>query len=106
MSIHHVAIEEQASGSLVPAELDDALPVAALFDVEDSWEDSRRAIKQALRRARVSRRRWPQSLHWNWAGKSVLIVLRHRPQDYRVLGLRVGREWQGAMLTLKNEMVA
>ena len=63
-------------------------------------------MKQALRRAKISRRLWPQSLHWNSAGKSVLIVLRHRPQDYRVFGLRVGQEWQGAMLTLKNEKVA
>jgi hypothetical protein len=106
MSIHRVAVEEQATGNLVPAELDDALPVDALFDIEDGWERSRKAMKQALRRAKVSRRRWPQSLHWNWAGKSVLIALRHRPQDYRVFGLRVGQEWQGAMLTLKNENVA
>jgi hypothetical protein len=106
MSVHRVAIMEQATGNLVPADLDDALPVDALFDIEDAWEGSRRAMKQALRRAKVSKRRWPQSLHWNWAGKSVLVVLRHRPQDYRVFGLRIGQEWQGAMLTLKNEKVA
>jgi hypothetical protein len=34
MSIHRVAIEEQATGNLMHAELDDALPVDALFDVE------------------------------------------------------------------------
>ena len=106
MSIHHVAIEEVTTRSLVAAELDDALPVDALFDIEDGWERSRKAMKQALRRAKVSRRHLPQSLHWNWAGKSVLMVLRHRPHDYRVFGLRVGQEWQGAMLTLKNENVA
>jgi len=71
-----------------------AFPVDALFDIEGGWERSRKAMKQALRRAKVPRRRWPQSLHWNWAGKCVLIVLRRRPQDYCVFGLRVGQESQ------------
>ena len=38
MSIHQVTIEEQATGSLVSAELDDALPVDALFDIEDAYQ--------------------------------------------------------------------
>lgn len=106
MSVHRVVIEEHATGKLVEAELDDLLPIDALLDIEDAWEQPRRAIIRALRRARTSRHQWPQSLHWDWAGKSVLATLHHRPDDYRAFGLRVGGEWQGAMLTVKSAQTA
>ena len=37
MSVHHVAIQEQATGNLVSAELDNALPADALFAL-GRWE--------------------------------------------------------------------
>lgn len=96
MSTHRVVVEEHAAGKLIDAELDDLLPIDALLEIEDAWEQPRREMIRALRRAQTPREQWPQSLHWDWAGKSVLVSLHQRPDNYRAFGLRVGSEWQGA----------
>jgi hypothetical protein len=103
MSVHQVNVEDAATGDFVAAQLEDALPASALFDIEDEWGQSRRRIRSALRSARVPPMLWPQSLHWNWAGKSHLILQRPRQEDYRLFGLSVGSAFQGAMLTLLND---
>jgi len=103
MSIHDVTIKEVGTGNFVVAQLDDALPASSFFEIEGAWEQPRSRLAEALQAARVAQDQWPQSLHWDWASKSELISFQRQTDKYRLFGLRLGAEWQGAMLTLRNE---
>lgn len=75
----------------VPAVLDDDLPTAVLREIEDQWGRDRRRGYDRLRRAghldRVSH------AHWRWDRKADGMA----GGRHRLLGVRVGGEWQGAM---------
>lgn len=52
------------------AELRDAITERQLADWEGEWLPELFKAMQRLRRARVERRHWPQSRHWNWRKKT------------------------------------
>jgi hypothetical protein len=85
----------RADGSFAKGELHDDLTPAHLLFVEQQWNGARVELIAALQRLAVPPEQWPQSLHWNWAGKA---------RDLRLLeaaGFIIGCDgrWQGAMLT-------
>ena len=41
--------------------------------VERQWEASRQSVHQRLLGSSIDRRRWPQSLHWDWKSKAQLL---------------------------------
>jgi hypothetical protein len=75
--------------------LHDQLAPEHLLLVELQWHSKRVEYAQELMRLGVPKERWPQSIHWNWAGKAHDLRLLEAA-GYAVEGEGV---WQGAMLT-------
>ncbi len=86
-------------GNEVVVELLDDLSIEVLLDIEDQWAASRHDMKKKLRAARVPLHLWPQSLHWNWAHKSLSLSFGD-PDDHRVMAIRRQTFWEAAMVTL------
>jgi hypothetical protein len=105
MSTHAVFVADEKTGDPVPAELDDAVTPETLLDIEAQWENTRSDIRKRLLAAKVPGGQWPQSLHWNWGDKSLLLSLFKKPHSYRIFGLRRHTVWEGAMVTLLGEAV-
>jgi hypothetical protein len=106
MSVHQVWVVDVATKNPVEAELDDDLSVESLLDIEADWEPFRKGLRRQLRQFRVPRNQWPQSLHWNWADKSLPLTLGKSSADQRIFGLRGKGDWQAVMVTRKNQMTA
>jgi hypothetical protein len=60
---------DAATGSLVEAELWDAITERQLLDWEREWTPALKANLALLRAAGIERGRLPQSSHWNWRRK-------------------------------------
>ena len=58
-----------SSGAAVEAELWDAITEKNLADWEAEWLPELFTLLKQLNRARVERRLWPQSRHWDWRAK-------------------------------------
>lgn len=70
MSSEIVSIIRRSDSTAVEAELLSNLDVSDLLLVERQWDLVRHNIHQQLLKAGVSRKKWPESLHWNWGTKS------------------------------------
>ncbi len=103
MAIVSVDILAVATGLWVPAELHDVVATDDLFDVEDQWGRPRRAIRTALRAARVPSTAWPESLHWDWGRKGLGLTAGRDPADVRAMGIRRQGWWEAAMVTRRRQ---
>lgn len=106
MSVTAAYIFDVSAGRPVAAELHDQLSVEALLDIEGQWGPARYGLRKKLRAAGLPEAQWPESLHWNWGTKSVLLSLLRRPDEFRVFAIQRQAVWEGAMVTLKGTDVA
>ncbi len=105
MSRHATTLREQSGGAMVPAVIDDRLPLDRLFEVETQWCVKRIQVLRELWSAGVSEADWPQSVHWNWAFKaSALTASRFKASgDARLFGIEAQGQWQGILLGLSED---
>lgn len=73
MNIEPIQIVRRSDGILVNAQLLSNLKATDLLMVERQWESSRQSLHQRLLGSSIDRRRWPQSLHWDWKSKAQLL---------------------------------
>ncbi len=99
MSIHPIYIRDVSLDRPVEAELDDDLPLRVLTEIEDAWSPFREIIQKLFKAKRIGRDDWPESLHWDWATKGTFLESLGS-QSHRVVGLRRGQNWEGAMIVL------
>ena len=69
-TISRVHLFNVQRGEPEEAELWDAVTERQLADWEGEWVPELFKAMQRLRRARVERRHWPQSRHWDWRKKT------------------------------------
>jgi hypothetical protein len=105
MSVHRVQIVDASTKELVEGELRDELSPEDLLDIEDQWGDPREQLRQRRRDADVPLKCWPQSLHWDWSRKSLMLTFGD-PDDFRIFGVMRESVWEGAMVTLRKSRVA
>lgn len=103
MTVHAASVLDAASGQSLPAELHDDLSADVLLDIEAQWRPIRSEVRLRLQAAGVPALDWPQSLHWNWSDKSLVLSLFRKPDSFRIFGLRRQDLWEGAMVTLRGE---
>lgn len=104
MSVHEAYIFD-STGEVV-VELHDDLRLDILLDIEDQWAAARSDLRAKLRAANVPRELWPQSLHWDWAQKSIRLAIGGDPDDYRIMAIKRQTAWEAAMVTLTKNHVA
>jgi hypothetical protein len=75
--------------------MQDELPPEELIVAESQWSETRRDLRSALKRLEVPKAKWPQSLHWSWAGKAEDLEL----LEAAGFGVKFEGIWQGVMLT-------
>ncbi|MEZ6060873.1 MAG: hypothetical protein R3C19_10950 [Planctomycetaceae bacterium] len=95
MNTERVRIIRRVDNALVDAELLDNLEASDLLLVERQWEATRHTVHQKLLMAGISRRKWPESLHWNWCSKSAQL----KQLAVRGFGITMGGHWQAVCLT-------
>lgn len=98
-------LKRTSDGRTIPATLEDALPRAALFDIEAEWCRERVEIARQLDAAGVGigESGWPESWHWNWASKAMTTLPgAASPTAVSLFGVRAERQWQAAMLCLTD----
>ena len=105
MSIHAAYVVDSTTGQEVPVELHDELSPGVLLDIETQWSSVRTELRRKLDAANVPRAQQPQSLHWDWGEKSLLLSLFKKPDSFRVFALRRQAAWEGAMVTLRGEVL-
>lgn len=100
MSSHATKIKRSSDGELIDAELHDDLGLDAFFEAEESWAPERVRVLRECVKAQVGEDDIPQSVHWNWALKT--LKLRTVPlgplSPYRLFGVRSEGAWQGLLL--------
>jgi hypothetical protein len=89
-----IQIIRRADEMAVEAQLLSNLEATDLLLIERQWESPRQIVHQRLLAAGVDRRRWPQSLHWNWKGKAPLLG----QLAIGGYGIVHGSEWQAVCL--------
>lgn len=82
MNTEPIQIVRRSDGSLVDAQLLSNLKATDLLMVERQWEASRQSVHQRLLGSSIDRRRWPQSLHWDWKSKAQLLGQLGKPLVY------------------------
>jgi len=105
VSVHPAFILDASKNDPIEVELHDDLTIDALLDIEDQWTPARNELRSKLKKLEVARDQWPQSLHWDWARKSVGLAFRGA-SNFRVMGLRRQTFWQAAMLTVSTGYVS
>jgi hypothetical protein len=97
-----IELERRADGAFVPGELHARLKPADLLLVERAWSPVRLDLMTELSRVGLSRRDWPQSLHWDWSQKAAELAR----LDATGIGIFAEGRWQGLMLTRAVPWVA
>lgn len=69
MNSEMIQIIRRSDEAAVEARSLSNLNLTDLLLIERQWESPRQMIHQRLLAAGVDRRRWPESLHWNWKNK-------------------------------------
>jgi hypothetical protein len=73
VEVSTIHLLDGATGGSVEAELRDAIERAQIDDWAGHWVPAAQAITQDLVSKRVPPAQWPQSLHWDWARKTVHV---------------------------------
>lgn len=95
MSNITVTIKRRSDQELVEATLLRGMVPSDLLVVESEWAAERSRIMQLMLRAGVARDQWPESLHWDWRGKSSLL----KSLAATCIGLTCDKQFQGVILT-------
>lgn len=95
MSGLQIQIQSRSNKEFVNASLLDGLAPQDLLLVEQEWLSERSLVAQELMRTGVERRKWPQSLHWNWSKKAPQLLL----LESSGFSVVCDNQWQGVMLT-------
>lgn len=73
VTVSSVSLFDVAGGTMVPAELLDAITEKQMIDYEGEWLPELFKAVQKLARSGVDRRHWPQSRHWDWRRKTAAL---------------------------------
>jgi hypothetical protein len=97
-------LKDQASGSPVPAAIDDLLALESLFNAEEQWCVARVRVLRDLSAVQASRSDWPQSVHWSWAYKAATLAPSRLDAlgDVRLFGIEAVNQWQGLLFALSE----
>lgn len=95
MSSIDILIQSRANGDFLAAALLEGLKPCDLIIVEREWSPVRSDLVQKLLAADVDRRKWPQSLHWDWSLKSPAL----KQLESTGFGVVFEKKWQGVMMT-------
>lgn len=106
VDVSTVYLFDVAVGTLVEAELRDAIEDPHLADWEALWRPSLDAAIQRLHAEGVPRQQWPQSRHWDWrdklreigrllAHRTFCIVCRGQTQGLMAVNVTTKKAWLG-----------
>ncbi|MFO0911884.1 MAG: hypothetical protein U0795_02920 [Pirellulales bacterium] len=95
MSAETVHLIRRSDEAIIEAHLVDGLKPSDLQLVEREWGPVRSQFAQHLLSRGIERRRWPESLHWDWGKKAPELKL----LEASGFGVVYGDRWQGVMLT-------
>lgn len=95
---HAVKLRQGRSGESVEAILDDDLPPSTLAELERQWRELREIGNAKLEREG----RGGECEHGHWAWDREHKRLGVRENRFRLLGVRIGTEWQGAMTVYRE----
>ncbi len=90
-----ISIIRRSDNKPVGAELLSDLDASDLLLVEREWEPFRHRIHRQLLAAGVPKKKWPESLHWNWSLKSSQL----KQLAIKGFGIVAGGSWQAVCLT-------
>ena len=105
MSVHKAYIIDAATNNPVEVELHDTLSVDVLLDIESQWVSARQDLRSKLKNLGIVQRDWPESLHWDWGRKSVVLAFGDA-DDFRIMGIRRHTIWEAAIVTLCQNHLA
>ena len=104
MSVHKAYIIDAATNDPVEVVLHDTLSVDVLLDIESQWVPARQNLRSKLENLGIAQKNWPESLHWDWGRKSVVLAFGDA-DDFRIMGIRRHTIWEAAIVTLcKNHL--
>jgi len=85
MEVSSVFLLDNQSGSMVDAELWDAITEKNLADWEADWIPQVFDMMKALKQKGVERSLWPQSRHWHWSDKVRAVEERLSNQCFSIV---------------------
>lgn len=101
MSQHPTQLRQTTPLGMVAATLETDLTLDDLIDAERVWASARVDVIQALVKAKIPRRDWPESLHWNWGTKAMELAASVGLGGFspkRVMGIYCQSQWQGILM--------
>ncbi len=101
MSAQIAFITDAATDQIVEVEFLDEISVDILLDIEEQWATYRQDLRMKLRTSGISVQDWPESLHWDWARKSLRLAFRD-PNDFRLMAICHNNVYQGVIITLRK----
>ena len=93
-------LKRVSDDTLIDAELHDDLTLDAFFEAEEAWAGERVRVLRECVKGSVPATDIPQSIHWNWALKTLKLRTLSLGSlgSHRLLGIKAESRWQGLLL--------